>query len=199
MPSQAVLSLWAMSGLQKYVRMTHLLNRMRSAKGSRISYFARSRRQALERLPLWPLGRSAKKRALLLVAGGLAVQPTGGPFMRQVNERTQKPVDHDLHAGRRRRHDRLGADRDPANQSGARARGSGRRKMTNREGGSHAAAEATEAASAAARRITTRHTDTSRRARPLWKSGSSLRRKRLLDGFAGVVDLLVVRKRANWR
>jgi hypothetical protein len=126
--------------------------------------------------------------------------------MRQVNERTQKPVDHDLHAGRRRRHDRLGADRDPANQSGARARGSGRRKMTNREGGSHAAAEAietaaaeaTEAASAAARRITTRHTDTSRRARPLWKSGSSLRRKRLLDGFAGVVDLLVAeRERAD--
>jgi hypothetical protein len=74
--------------------------------------------------------------------------------------------------------------------------------MTNREGGSHAAAEAietaaaeaTEAASAAARRITTRHTDTSRRARPLWKSGSSLRRKRLLDGFAGVVDLLVAER-----
>jgi hypothetical protein len=59
MPSQAVLSLWAMSGLQKYVRMTHLLDRMRSAKGSRISYFARSRRQATREASLvaaWAIG-----------------------------------------------------------------------------------------------------------------------------------------------
>jgi hypothetical protein len=58
-PSQAVLSLWAMSGLQKYVRMTHLLDRMRSAKGSRISYFARSRRQATREASLvaaWAIG-----------------------------------------------------------------------------------------------------------------------------------------------
>jgi tRNA 2-selenouridine synthase SelU len=59
MLSQAVLSLWAMSGLQKYVRMTHLLDRMRSAKGSRISYFARSRRQATREASLvaaWAIG-----------------------------------------------------------------------------------------------------------------------------------------------
>jgi hypothetical protein len=56
---QAVGSLAASSGLQKYVRMTHLLDRMRSAKGSRISYFARSRRQATREASLvaaWAIG-----------------------------------------------------------------------------------------------------------------------------------------------
>jgi hypothetical protein len=41
------------------VRMTHLLDRMRSAKGSRISYFARSRRQATREASLvaaWAIG-----------------------------------------------------------------------------------------------------------------------------------------------
>ena len=38
---------------------------------------------------------------------GLAVRPAAGPSL--CNERPQKPNDHDLHAGRRRRHDRPGA------------------------------------------------------------------------------------------
>jgi hypothetical protein len=65
---------------------------------------------------LWPLGRSAKKEHFLLCCRGLAVRPSGGPFIRQ-NERTQRPVDRDLHADRRRRHDRLGAQRHPTNHS----------------------------------------------------------------------------------
>ena len=78
---------------------------------------------------LWPLGRSAKKEHFLLCCRGLAVRPSGGPFIRQ-NERTQRPVDRDLHADRRRRHDRLGAQRHPANHS-VPPPGGVRRKMTN--------------------------------------------------------------------
>jgi hypothetical protein len=46
-------------------------------------------------------------RAPLLLSVGLAVRPAAGPSL--CNERPQKPNDHDLHAGRRRRHDRPGA------------------------------------------------------------------------------------------
>src|SRR5262249_2419225 len=47
--------------------------------------------------------------------GGLAVQPTGGPFC--YAKRPQKPTDHDLHVGERHRHDRPGAYGHAANES----------------------------------------------------------------------------------
>jgi hypothetical protein len=59
-------------------------------------------------------GDRLKRSTFSFVA--LAVRSSGGPLIRQ-NERTQRPVDRDLHADRRRRHDRLGAQRHPANHS----------------------------------------------------------------------------------
>ena len=58
---------------------------------------------------------------------GLAVQPTAGRCL--CNERPQKRIDHDLHADRRRRHDRPGAYRHSANESAPVTRDSARHKI----------------------------------------------------------------------
>jgi hypothetical protein len=73
-------------------------------------------------------GNQLKKSGSPFVVGGSPFDQAVGPLYAK-NERTPGPVDHDLHAGRRLRHDRLGAYGHSANESVPLA-GGGRHKIT---------------------------------------------------------------------
>jgi hypothetical protein len=70
----------------------------------------------------------SRKAPYPLVGGASPFTPAAGP--RYAMSDRKKPIDLDLHVGRRRRHDRPGAYGHSANESAQPAGGPGRHKMT---------------------------------------------------------------------